>query len=126
GVIVSKKPAGPRSDEWQYLPRQRWETISTQLPAEIDPLGFDKRNRITFSESKGFHLRATIKSGEIQPTGVVAYGSVPATGLTLGDFMYIDPRSDIQVGDVYSITGSPQTISSKVNSRQGWSYENLG
>lgn len=113
-----------RSEEWRYLPRQRWESVVVQLPPDIDPLGFDKSNKITKNTASTFEIEAIAKTDPIEPLGEVVGSRSAADGLTLRDAIYIEAENDsgLQIGELYSVTSEPLEISPPGANNNGYSY----
>lgn len=119
-------PTGSRSSEWKKLPRQAWEQINVTLPPEVDPQGFDRRNRVTFSKSSGFELGAYVFNDELDVISEIKNSGSPANGLTLADEIYLERDEDapLEVGKEYTVTQKPTVLSGDGNT--GYVYENRG
>lgn len=123
-VLVAKAPK-KRSTEWQDLPQQNWEQVSIQLPPEIDPDGFDKRNKIQFSQSVGFNLPALTTSEQIQSLGTITNAKSQYRYLGIGDTLFIESKAGLQIGQIYSVTQEPTELKSEKLDRTGFSYINI-
>lgn len=115
-----------KSDEWRHLPPQDWEPKKFPAPVDVDPLGFDKNSRITFSRNRGFDLPWLVTSEELIPLGEITGSRSEASGLTISDVVFIQPKDHLQIGETYSITDEPTTLKSAKSRRYGYSYPNLG
>ncbi len=114
-----------RSQEWRKLPRQPWEQVNLQLPPEVDPQGFDRRNKFIFSEPQGFELDAFITSEGLDELGTIKNADSPAQRMFMNDEIYINKDEDgIKVDQTYTITQSATAITS--GGRSAYSYLNLG
>lgn len=125
--VVNDAAAAGRSMEWKQLPRQPWETVNLVIPAEVDPLGFDRRNKVSFRASTGFELLAYASAAKIPPVGKVVGGRLPATLLSITDTVYIERgEGDLQVGEVYTLTQEPNVLKSSETASSSYSYLNMG
>ncbi|MCM0605849.1 MAG: hypothetical protein KA715_07130 [Xanthomonadaceae bacterium] len=115
-----------RSEEWKDLPHQRWEPPTFELPPDVDPLGFDKNSRITYSRNRGFELTHLVTSEELIPLGEITGSRSDGTGLSMSDILFIQPKDHLQIGETYSITDEPTILKSAKSRHYGYSYPNLG
>ena len=125
--VASWKPKG-RSKEWKKLPRQPWEFSEANLPkdAAIDPDGFDRRSKIRFSKGTGMDLPAIAASEPIASLGTIKASRSQATYLFIGDTVFIDPKSELQVGESYAIVAEPTSLKAKLSGRSVLSYPIIG
>jgi len=119
---------GPeRSQEWKDLPHQRWEPVVYKKNLSVDPLGFDKNSRITFSKNRGVDLASITTSEKLIPVGEITGARTESTGLTISDLVFIQPQDHLQIGETYSVTlAEPTVLRSAKSSRYGYAYPNLG
>lgn len=115
-----------RSEEWKDLPRQAWEPPTFDLPPDVDPLGFDKNSRITYSRNRGFELTNLVTSEELIPLGEISGSRSDGTGLSMSDIVFIQPKDHLQIGETYSVTDEPTVLKSSKSRRYGYSYPNIG
>jgi hypothetical protein len=68
---VSDAPPTPKTNrksrEWRSLPQQAWEKLNISLPAEVDPLGFDRRSRVQIKTNTTYELPFTVSTKKIEP-----------------------------------------------------------
>lgn len=115
-----------RSQEWRNLPPQPWEDVSLALPPNIDPQGFDRNNRITFSEATGFDLNHFQSIEEFPILGTITGSRSEALSLMLGDAVYMKSVKGLQVGETYTLTSEPIRIRGQKTGNKTYSYLNLG
>ncbi len=115
-----------RSNEWQSLPKQSWETFQTALPPEIDPLGFDSRNKIIFHSNSGFETQAIPATEKIPFLGQIIGSRSESQFLSMGDTVYIRGDNTLQLGQTYAITQEPTLLKSTKSDRIGYSYLIMG
>ncbi len=115
-----------RSTEWQFLPKQSWESFRIEMPPEIDPLGFDKNSKVIFHQTTGFETQIIPATEKIPFLGQIVGSRSEGTYLGMGDTVYIRADAPLQVGDIYAITQEPTLIKSSRSDRVGYSYLNLG
>ncbi|MGE0615102.1 MAG: LysM peptidoglycan-binding domain-containing protein [Bacteriovoracia bacterium] len=125
-IVIPKPPNGKVNGEWTELPRQRWETVSVQLPTGIDPQGFDSRSKIRFHESTGITLPSFAQSAELTSLGDINFSKEPSAGLSIGDGVYIEAKGDLQLGESYTVTQEPESLDPYGQDRSGYLYQNLG
>ena len=116
-----------RSEEWKDLPQQRWEPQKFKPSSDVDPLGFDKNSRITYSKNRGFELKNLVTSEELIPLGEITGSRSDGTGLSMSDIVFLQPKDHLQIGETYSITtDNPAILKSAKSRRYGYSYPNIG
>ncbi len=115
-----------RGAEWKTLPRQRWESVRIGLPPEIDPDGFDRRNKLRFNDARGLILPATMSPDVLVPLGSIESAKKAAEYLAQGDTVFIKGDASLEVGRSYTVTDEPQEVKTSVRGRAGYSYANLG
>ncbi|MBC7690479.1 MAG: LysM peptidoglycan-binding domain-containing protein [Methylotenera sp.] len=126
-----------RSGEWKNLKRQTWENINLTLPPEVDPQGFDSRNKIRFKVNTGFELDAIATSGKIPYIGELSGSRADHPNVSAGDTVFIDSEQGLQIGETYAVTQEPQYLESEgpesekdgveeSKKREGYSYLVLG
>jgi hypothetical protein len=125
-VASPEKTALRRSTDWENFPKQSWENYHLTLPPEVDPLGFDKRNKIQTPKSIGFEAQAVPASGSIPFLGEITGSRSESQYLTLHDMAYIKADDNLQIGQVYAVTQEPSPLKSKKLDRTGYSYPILG
>jgi hypothetical protein len=134
GVSIAENQHGPdgetRNDanepDWKRLPPQRWENFQVRLPAEIDPLGFDKRNKIRFNTSIRYDLNTFVTTEEVPVLGKISGARTESNFLILNDVVYVESDGKVQVGDTYTLTAEPNRVSTKTSNGRGYSYSVLG
>lgn len=122
--VVSRQSG--RSTDWMHLPPQKWEKFDSQLPPQIDPSGFDRRSRITFSKGTLLDLPWLPSSERIPYMGRIAGSRSEADAFFLQDTLYIEPEGDLQLGETYAITTDPQELNGRVTGRSAYGYPILG
>ncbi|MGK5087657.1 LysM peptidoglycan-binding domain-containing protein [Bdellovibrionota bacterium FG-2] len=127
---LSDKPTGKltkiRSEEWRNLAHQPWETYETQLPPDVDALGFDKSAKIHFGKSVLMELPAVAESEKRQILGEITGARSESTFLVLNDTVYIRAEQELQVGQTYALTDTPEKLKAGKSDRVGYSYAILG
>lgn len=124
-AVLPEKPKG-RSMEWQKLPRQGWETVQIVLPPETDIHGFDQRNKVLFHDATGIDLMALATSETLPTLGEITGSRTEANYLSLADTVFIKGEDELQVGETYSVTQDPLSLSSWKSDRSGYAYYNMG
>lgn len=124
--IEFQKNAIAHSTEWKNLPKQKWESFVVQLPPEIDPLGFDKRDKISIRRQTGFELQVIPATQELKKLGEIMRSRTEGLYITVGDTVYIRAEENLQIGQSYGVTGSPTVLKPKNSDRKGYSYPFLG
>lgn len=116
-----------QSKEWQDLPRQPWERVSVQLPPDVDPHGFDRKNRIQLKKSTGFDLNGWVSDALIPAVGGIQSSSVEARYFQIQDRVLVQPAEgqSFVVGAEYTMISEPTDVSSP-DGRSTHSYRNLG
>lgn len=118
-----------RSTEWQYLPNQNWEQVRIKLPSEVDPLGFDRRNKIHFREARGITLEGWIESKEIATSGEIAGSPSNHRYLSIGEIVFVElEEGSSAIGKTYTITLEPTKLSASESDdkREAFVYTNIG
>jgi len=126
-ILAAKKRIPPT--EWKSFPRQRWETFGSRpLPTEIDPLGFDTRNKIYFKPVKDYEVEATVTSEMIEPLGKIVSSTAEGSHLSLNQTVFMDSVANgLQVGETYAISQEPTVLRGSGEwGRVGYSYRLLG
>ncbi|MGZ3688119.1 MAG: LysM peptidoglycan-binding domain-containing protein, partial [Bdellovibrionota bacterium] len=118
----------PVGEDWKYLPRQRWEDFQVTLPPEVDPLGFDKNSKITFSHQIRYELPTLVASEDMKMLGEITGSRSEGEYLTMNDTVFISANGDaqLQVGDTYTLTKDSTYIKGKKSDRVGYAYPILG
>ena len=115
-----------RSQEWQQLPRQGWET------AAITPVQSQDRNGVTVVERKntlrtsGFELSRLASSDKIKELGQIVGSRTEASAFGIEEVVYIRADEEIQIGKTYALTDNPFRLRSRKAGRVGYSYPLLG
>jgi hypothetical protein len=121
-VIPAKK-----SQEWKNLPRQSWENVSVRLPPEVDPLGFDRRSKISSKATNTtFDLDLIAASKKLGGMGLIIAAEDESNTITNQEIVFISSDKDLKVGDRYAISESPFELKNKESPRVGYSYGILG
>lgn len=120
------KTSKDRRKEWMDLPKQSWEIFKMNLPPQIDPLGFDRSNKVIIHRATGFDPLAIPASEEIPFLGQIIGSRSEGQYLGLNDLVYIQADEKLQVGETYAITRAPVILKSKKSDRVGYSYLALG
>jgi hypothetical protein len=116
-----------RSQEWRNMPHQTWEEFKVDLPASVDPLGFDRDSKISFAfKSKGYEPVSIPSTEKLTYLGQIVGSRSEGEYLGLNDTVYIRPDTRIQVGDTYTITQEPNILKSDKSDRIAYAYKNLG
>ncbi|HLD98702.1 MAG TPA: LysM peptidoglycan-binding domain-containing protein [Bdellovibrionota bacterium] len=122
---IRQKRSG-RSQEWRILPKQPWELFQIQLPPEVDPQGFDRRNRIVFRTPSEIVLDSIATTERLESLGEINGSRSESLSLSMGDTVYIQSNGQIQVGEVYAITSAPSSLQAEEFSRRGYIYNIVG
>lgn len=126
GPIWDEKTRMP-GNEWKYLPRQSWENVQSNLPANIDKDGFDAKNRIYLRKpATGLELSQTVACNPIQPLGSIVGTRSLTTFVHRGSEVTIrSAGAPLQIQGIYSMLGNdPMKIQS--GARSALSYEVVG
>ena len=115
-----------RSQDWRYLPPQSWENINIALPPDVDPLGFDLKNKNRILVTNGLDLEAIAATDRIPFLGEITGANVEAKYLGIGDLVYVTGEENLQVGTVYAVTTEPNTLQTSGSDRSGYAYQILG
>ncbi len=126
GGMLPAKFAKRTSEEWKDLPRQSWESYEAQLPPDVDAQGFDRNAKINFGKSVLIELPAVAESEKRQILGEITGARTESTFLILGDTVYVRAEQELQIGQTYAITDSPEKIKAGKSDRVGYSYALLG
>ncbi len=126
-TITQPKSKNGRAEEWQRLPKQPWESVQFKLPAQVDPDGFDRRNKVFFHTATGMSLRGIPATLPIPGVGTIVAGNVEANRLTLGDTVFVQSNEALAIGSEWTITQAPELLKTKIEgARQGYDYPNKG
>ena len=120
----SKKKA--KSNEWQLLPKQSWETFTFKMPPDIDPQGFDRRSKVNLGVQDKVTPHTIIMSDRLSIQGEIINGRTEFETNALGDQVFIRADEDLNVGEIYSLTSSPTKVHSKRDGRVGFEYSIYG
>jgi hypothetical protein len=116
-----------RSQEWRQLPQQEWENVSVRLPAEVDPLGFDRRSKVmSKAANTTFDLDLISATKKLDSIGLIVGADNESETITSQEIVFISSTKDLQTGDRYGISESPFELKSKASPRVGYSYGVLG
>jgi hypothetical protein len=139
--IVSDAPLPPQSPKWKGAewkkipPGQAWETITVQLPPEVDPDGFDRRSKIFKKFPSGFELSEIPATQPIQPLGTIVGSRSESIGIGLNETLFIDvpaggptKGSELQVDQEFTVVGQPYLFKDEERDdlTLGYSYPILG
>ncbi len=115
------------SSEWKRLPRQSWENVQVDLPADIDRDGFDTRNRVYLRRpATGLELSAYVACAPINPLGRVEGSRTDSTSVYRGNEVTIQPVGQpLEVGATYSLL-DPEPSKIQSDGREALSYEVQG
>jgi hypothetical protein len=128
---------GGKSQEWRSLPKQAWEKLSIRLPAEVDPLGFDRRSRVQIKTNTTFELPFSVSTKKIEPFGRLIGSETETNTISIQDLVFISSKdcpTPVQIGQTYAISDVPYLLEEKnkskdkkdPNARQGYSYAIAG
>lgn len=118
----SLKTSSGRSEDWKNLPPQSWEMVPLTLPTEVDPLGFSKKNKVSYARPKGYYLEAIAATDRIPFVGQITGSRNESRYFTTGDTVFIEADEQLQVGQSYDLTQEPFVLSNSFFSRAGYSY----
>jgi hypothetical protein len=118
--------AAQRSEEWKLLPKQGWENYRLDIPPEVDPSGFDRRNKIVVAGPTGFESQALPASEKLNFVAQIIGSRSESEYLALNDTVYIHAEENLQIGGLYAITQEPTVLKSPTTDRIGYSYLMLG
>lgn len=102
------------SNEWEKLPPQRWEKVQTTLPAEIDPLGFDKNSKIRFGKPASIDLFTYVTTSKAEKLGTIEAALNENEFMTLGQRVYIKATGALEIGQEVSIATDEIELESKI------------
>jgi len=132
----SKSPGYPwgeelspgKSEEWRTMPKQKWEEIEIVKPssAKVDPLGFDRSNRVVFHEPKGLDPTFYASTAEIESAGEVTASPVIGKNLVLGEIIQIAANGDLALGETYSLMHEALRLKGYHPSEYGHAYPIAG
>lgn len=113
----------PGSDEWQKLPRQRWEDSTVQRKVEEIPSSIERSKQFN-QKTMGMVPIVIAGSSEIEPLGQIKAIRSYAATFNLGDLVFIEEKKgDIQAGQRYAIVArKPARIGSIFSGRKVYSY----
>lgn len=124
---TSVLPVKRRSEEWKTLPPQRWEQVTLKPSQEVDPLGFDRRSKIVFKQPTGTTLKYIVREEDYEPLGTIQHAKTEATKLGIGDQVFIENHSNLQVGEEYAIVPSiAYPLLGSTSGAGAYAYENSG
>jgi hypothetical protein len=115
-----------RSTDWKFLPRQKWESYIIPKSPEIDALGFDRNNKISFHHATGFDLQAIPAKDKITPLGEIVGSRSEGSHLAMYDTVYIRSQESLKVGETYAISDEPVAFKFEDPERDAYSYLNIG
>jgi hypothetical protein len=122
-VVETKK----RSQEWKTLPPQRWEQVALKPSQEVDPLGFDRRSKIVFKQPTGTTLKFVVREEDYEPVGTIKNAKTMATSLSIGEQVFIENNSNLQVGEEYAVVPpSAYPLLGSTSGAGAYAYENMG
>ncbi len=115
------------SSEWKRLPRQNWENVQVDLPADIDKDGFDTKNRVYLRKpATGIELPALVACAPITPVGRVEGARSDATSSNRGNEITVRANGKpLEVGALYSVL-DPTPMKIQSEGREALSYEVAG
>jgi|GEM_PF-848865 len=103
-----------RSTAWQTLPRQRWEQVSVQLPANVDAQGFDNRNFNKVKYLFGAERTAFLSCGPISAVGKITGARPNVAGLSTQHEVTVRALGvTLQTGKGYLAVGEPYVFNPK-------------
>lgn len=117
------------SDEWRNLPRQPWEKSASQVPVNVDRLGFVRENHLAYKTPVGLDIPGIVSSEKIVPLGIITGARTAADNISLGDTVFIQPQGNesFQVGEQYTLISSVAAeVKAPKDSHPGYSYVILG
>ena len=110
-----------KSEDWRTLPRQVWESVSLDLPPEVDVYGIDHRSKVVFKPAAGWYIPAIASSDELDITD----RRLPKLwGLSLGDTVFMK-GDHLQVGIRWNYRRAVYFEFDR-SDRKGFSYHILG
>jgi hypothetical protein len=118
--------ASGKSQEWKLLPKQKWESVEIALPPGVDPLGFDRRNKVTTTKSRGLSLEVLVASDELDSLGEIVGSKFEGSFLSLGDLIYIEPDDTLVPGRTYAITNKPRKVKGDETGNNAYAYRITG
>ena len=122
-VVETKK----RSQEWKTLPAQRWEQVALKPSQEVDPLGFDRRSKIVFKQPTGTTLKFVVREEDYEPLGTIKNAKTMSTTLSIGEQVFIENHSNLQVGEEYAVVpASAYPLLGSTSGAGAYAYENMG
>lgn len=121
---VGDRPTS-RSQEWKQLPKQPWEEYiyKPEKPTDIFSINRDEQQGRNGLEM--IDLPAYISSDKIDPVGELTGSTAHSSYLTVGDTVFVE-GSGLQIGETYSLSPSPTTISASGFDGSGYSYLKRG
>ncbi len=111
-----------RSTEWKNLPHQSWEQFNILLPPEVDPLGFDRRNKLNIPRASGYDPGVIPGTEKLRILGYIIGSRSESKYLIYTDTVYIESEDVLQINRTYAITEQPHLLKSKKSDRSGYSY----
>ena len=115
-----------RSQDWRNLPKQRWESVQFTVPPQVDPLGFDTRNKVSFKSPNLIDPEFIVTSQPVDPLGTIKGARVEGDSMNIEDTVYIGDGKNLQVGETYSLVSLPQKFDSPNLDRTGYAYQIVG
>jgi LysM repeat protein len=126
-----------KSQEWRNLPKQAWEKLSIRLPAEVDPLGFDRRSRVQIKSNTTFEVPFSVSTKKIPPFGRIIGAETETNTISIQDIVFVSSKdcpTPVQVGQRYAISDVPYLLETKnkskdkkdADARKGYSYAIAG
>ncbi len=124
-VRMNKFGKKMRSQEWKMLPQQAWETFTFRRPIDVGSDGFDRSSKIKKPVIDKVTSPFTIASERIPIQGEIIQARSNYNHIFFTEQVLIRAEEQLQVGQTYSISDSPEKIVSKRNERVGFAYELL-
>lgn len=123
---VKKKKKKKKSEEWKMLPPQGWEKYLIKKRPEIDPLGFDSRNKISWRKDATFTLNTYATTDRIETTAQIIGSTLQSLAMTMGDTVYLQSNGNLQVGDLYAVAEREPQMFGPETGRRGFIYTTYG
>jgi hypothetical protein len=115
------------SKEWQKLPRQSWESVSVNLPPNIDKNGFDTRNRIYLRKpATGLELPHFVACAPIKPLGHIDGARSGTAYVYRGSEVTIKVDGGPLTANTIYTALDPNPSKLTVEGREALSYDILG
>lgn len=114
--------------EWKNLPRQSWENVRIDLPADIDKDGFDSKNRVYIRKpATGLELPHIVACSRIEPIAEIIGTRSVTSFVDRGSEVTIrlSGSTPLEAGKTYSLL-DPEPMQVSANGRNALSYDLLG